>query len=88
MAQGGGRGYGEKWVDLRYAVAMELKELTEEFNMRSNLTGLANLLPIHYTFIQFLLKSLKLKMSNYYQLYLNKMRGAGELQAKFRKWKR
>lgn len=67
---------------------MELKELTEEFNMGSNLTGLANLLPIHSTFIQFLLKSLKLKMSNYYQLYLNKMRGTGELQAKVRKWKR
>lgn len=58
-AWGGGSGYGEKWRNLRNAVLVAPTELTEEFNLGSDLMKLANILPIYYPFTDF--KSLKLK---------------------------
>lgn len=52
-AWGGGSGYGEKWINLRNAVLVAPTELTEEFNMGSDLTSLANILPIYYPFYRF-----------------------------------
>lgn len=42
---------------------VEPTNLTEEFNMVSDLIGLANVLPIYYPFAQIKEKKLKLKMS-------------------------
>ena len=82
LAQEANGGSGRKWAELRCAVAMELKGFTEEFNMRSDLTGLTNLLPTYYLFIKIFLKNLKLKMLNYCQLYLKKMGGREEITGK------
>ena len=88
IRDGGGRAQeangesGRKWTELRCAVAMELKGLTEKFNMRNDLLGLTNLLPTYYPFIKFFFKNLKLKMLNYCQLYLKKMGGREEITGK------
>lgn len=82
LAQEANEGSGRKWAELRCAIAMELKGLTEEFNMRNDLMGLTNLLPTYYPFIKLKKKNLKLKMLNYCQLYLNKMGGREEITGK------